>query len=121
MLSTLVSVDPIELTISHLKHEARFSKTLYIQFTPSSQLNHLVDRLVAAIPNAQLRTLDPHLSLLYHSLDAATKQTLIDTIVLPRTTVRFDQVQAIAAPQNFESQDHVTSLRCIHSQLLTAP
>lgn len=119
VLSALASIEPMELTISKLKHESCFSKTLYVHFNPSFQLSHLMERLVATISNAQPRPRDPHLSLLYHHLDTATKQTLIDAIVLPQTTIRFNQVQVIAASQNFETQAHVTSLRCIHSQLLT--
>lgn len=121
VLSALSS-SPVELEVITLNHELQFSKTLYVQLSQNVWLNQLVNDLAAAIPDAQPPKLDPHLSLLYHQrLDAATKQTLIETLVLPRPTIRFDQVQAIAASENFETQDHVVSLRCVHRQLLTAP
>ena len=115
-----LSARPVELAISQLGYESRFSKTLYIQLRPSSTLAQLVSRLVAAIPNAQAPTLDPHVSLLYcNGLDTATKQTLSNTINLSQSTIRFDHIQVISAPQNFETQTHVSKLRCVHSQRLT--
>lgn len=117
--AALSSECSVELEVIALNHDARFSKTLYIQLKPTPLLSQLVDSLVAAIPNVQRPILDPHVSLLYHRLDVANKQALIQTITLPRTTLRFHQVQAVAAPQNFETQAHVASLRCVHSQLLS--
>ena len=117
--AALSSEYSVELEVLALNHDSRFSKTLYIQLKQTPRLSQLVDRLVAAIPNAQRPILDPHVSLLYHRLDGGTKQALMSTIVLPRATLRFNQVQAVAAPQNFETQAHVASLRCVHSQLLS--
>ena len=117
----LQPVGPMELAIANLTYEYRFSKTLFVQLNQTPLLVQLVNRLVSAIPNAQLPPLDPHLSLLYHSLDNAIKQDLAEKITLPRPSIWFDQVQAIAAPYTFETQDHVASLRCIHSQLLITP
>jgi hypothetical protein len=119
--TALSSTESMELEVIGLNHEARFSKTLYVQLNQTALLADLVNRLVAAIPSAQSPTLDPHLSLLYHDLDAATQQTLTASITLPQPTIRFNQIQVIAAPQNFETQVHVASLRCVHSQLLTTP
>ncbi len=116
--AALSSMELMELEVVNLNYEARFSKTLYVQLHPAPSLAELVNRLVVAIPNAQPPVLDPHLSLLYHSLDEATKQTLTESITLPHPTIQFNQVQVIAAPQRFETQDHVASLRCVHSQLL---
>lgn len=121
MCAALAAAGPIELEAIGLRHESRFSKTLYVQLNQTAALTRLVNCLVHAIPKAQQPELDPHLSLLYHSLEAVTKQTLIDTITLPRATIQFNQLQVIAAPQNFETQEHVANLRCVHSQLLTTP
>lgn len=117
--ASLTPMDPIELGIIRLAHETRFSKTLYVQLQSSPLLTQLVEQLVATLPNAQRPA--PHISLLYHRLAAVTKQEIIDTIVLPRLTVRFNQIQVIAAPKNFETQEDVAKLRCVHSQLLTTP
>ena len=119
VLASLSSSTPMELEVVNLNHESRFSKTLYVQLKQAFWLAQLVNDLVSAMPNVPPPQLDPHLSLLYHRLEAVTKQNLIETIVLPRTTMRFNQIQAIAAPENFETQAHVMSLRCVHSQLLT--
>lgn len=111
----------MELDVVGLSQASRFSKTLYVQLSLSDALRHLVGRLVAAIPDAQQTDLDPHLSLLYHSLDDATKQTLMETITLPQSTIQFNQVQVISAPQNFETQEHVSRLRHVYSQFLATP
>ena len=110
---------PIELEVITLNYETHFSKTLYVQLKQTVDFTQLVRDLVTAIPDAPQPRLDPHLSLLYHRLDAVTQQTLTETITLPRSTIQFDQIQVIAAPQNFETQSHVASLRCVHSKLLT--
>ncbi|MEM6254593.1 MAG: 2'-5' RNA ligase family protein [Cyanobacteria bacterium P01_D01_bin.156] len=119
VLAELAAMPALELDILGLCHTDRFAQTLYVHLQQSPILSQLVRRLVKAIPKAQLPALDPHVSLLYHSLDTATKQQLIGTISLSRPTIRFNQVQAIAAPQNFETQAHVSSLRRVHSQFLT--
>ena len=107
------------LEVVKLNHEDRFSKTLYVQLKQTPWLTELVNRLVTALPHVQPPILDPHLSLLYHRLEPTTQQTLTASITLPRPTIQFNQVQVIAAPQNFETQAHVASLRCVHRQLLT--
>ncbi|MBX2865650.1 MAG: hypothetical protein KTR27_19020 [Leptolyngbyaceae cyanobacterium MAG.088] len=113
--------EPLVLDVVNVSYGARFSKTLYVQLNQTPSLANLVNRLVSAIPDAQLPTLDPHLSVLYHRLDVATKQGLTDSISLPRSTIQFNQVQAIAAPETFETQEHVASLRFVYSRLLTTP
>ncbi len=116
-----LAAGPITLEVVNLNHGPSFAKTLYVQLKQTALLNRLVNFLISAIPNAQPSILDPHLSLLYHSLDVATQQTLTANLTLPRPTIRFNQVQAIAAPPTFETQDHVARLRCVCSQLLTTP
>lgn len=109
----------IELEIVNLAYEARFSKTLYVQLQLLPTITQLVNCLIATIPNARPSVLAPHISLLYHRLEVVAQQELAATITLPRPMVRFNQIQAIAAPENFETQEHVASLRCVHRQLMT--
>ena len=120
--TALPPAPPIELDVVKLAHTAHFAKTLYIQLALSSALEQLVERLVATfLPKVQPPPLDPHLSLLYHRLEPAPQHRLSDTLVLPGSVIRFNQIQVIAAPENFETQAHVASLRCVHRQLLTTP
>ncbi|ESA35239.1 cyclic phosphodiesterase-like domain-containing [Leptolyngbya sp. Heron Island J] len=118
--ATLAAIAPIALEVVKFSYESRFSRTLYVQLTQALPFTQLVSRLVDSIPGAQMPVLDPHISLLYHNLDIATKHSVIGSISLPRSTIRFNQVQVIATPKNFETQDHVASLRCVHSQWLTS-
>ncbi|MEO0350540.1 MAG: hypothetical protein AAF282_10895 [Cyanobacteria bacterium P01_A01_bin.15] len=119
--TALPSVPPIVLDVVKPAHTAHFAKTLYIQLALSSALEQLVERLVAFLPKVQPPPLDPHLSLLYHRLEPAAQVQLSDTLVLPSSVIRFNQIQVIAAPKNFETQAHVASLRCVRRQLLTPP
>lgn len=116
--SDLASCHPIDLEVVHLAHETRFSKTLYIQLQSSPALSQLVHQLVADISADQAPSLDPHVSLLYHRLDEFSKEALVKDITLPRAIIRFNQLQVIAAPQNFQTQEHVSKLRHVHSQFL---
>lgn len=109
---------PVKLEVDHLAHNPRFSKTLYVQLRSSSGLTQLVHQLGASISKPLPPTLEPHVSLLYHRLDTAIKETLITSITLPRPIIRFNQLQVIAAPQNFETQEHVSKLHHVHSQFL---
>lgn len=118
-LADLAPTSELELEILGVDHGSRFAKTLYIQLRPSPVLSQLAQRLVDAIPEAQLPTLAPHLSLLYHHLDDATKQDLSQAISLSRSHIRFNQVQVMASTPTFDTQAHVSSLRCVHSQLLS--
>ena len=119
--TALQSVEPVELAIATLKHESQFSKTFFVQLAQTSPFAQLVNRLVSAIPEAQLPCLDPHLSLLYHHLNDTVKQDLADTMTFPRPSIWFDHVQAIAAPSTFETQEHVARLRWVHTHRLAAP
>ncbi|MEM9484412.1 MAG: 2'-5' RNA ligase family protein [Cyanobacteria bacterium P01_F01_bin.116] len=119
--SALASHPPVELEIMHLSYETRFSKTLYVQLRTSPGLSQLVHQLVAHIADAQPPIVDPHVSLLYHHLEADIKETLIRDMAMPRPNIRFNQLQVIAAPQNFETQEHVSKLRHVHSQFLNTP
>ena len=122
LLETVVQpVRPIELSIATLNYEPKFSKTFFIQVNQTPELVQLINRLISAIPDAQWPSLDPHLSLLYHSLDVETKHDLAENMTFLRPSIWFDQVQAIAAPSTFETQEHVARLRCVHTHHLTAP
>ncbi|MEO0868368.1 MAG: 2'-5' RNA ligase family protein [Cyanobacteria bacterium J06642_11] len=117
-LGSMARMARFELGILGVDHSDRFAKSLYVQLQPAPFLDQLVSALVTTIPDAQMPVLDPHLSLLYHNLDEANKQKLTRAISLSRSTIRFNQVQVMAAPQTFETQEHVSSLRCVQQQLL---
>lgn len=121
VLAGLLPMQVFGLEILGIGHSSRFAKTLYVQLQPAPALAQVVNRLVTAIPNAQAPALDPHVSLLYHHLDHGTKEELSKTISLPRSTIQFDQVQVVAAPQTFDTQEHVSSLRCVDRQWLSTP
>lgn len=121
VLADLASMQVIELASLGIRHSSRFAKTLYVQLQRTPALTQTVNRLVTAIPNAQFPMLDPHVSLLYHHLDERTQEEMSRAIALPRPTIKFNQVQAVAAPQTFDTQEHVSSLRCVHRQLLSTP
>lgn len=121
VLAGLLSIQVFGLKVLGIRHSSHFAKTLYVQLQPTPALAQIVSRLVTAIPDAQFPMLDPHVSLLYHHVDNGTQEDLSRSISLPRSTIQFDQVQVVAAPTSFDTQEHVSSLRCVYCQWLSTP
>lgn len=85
----------IELTIHGIQFGEQFTRTLFVQFGFSEELQQLGD-LIWRASGALVRYLvDPHLSLLYAKLPEETKQTLADKIRLPFGKIRFTSIRAM--------------------------
>jgi 2'-5' RNA ligase len=106
---------PIELKIEGIGHSQTFAKTVFVQLAASPPLMLLAQQLRQALPQPAAYALDPHLSLIYQDLPAAARSQLAQSLRLPRPTIMFDQVQAIAAPSSFTRQADVAYLRCLQS------
>jgi putative hydrolase of the HAD superfamily len=111
-------ISPFELEIAGLRYSRRFSKTLFVQLRPTDTLHRLATRLRQTLPHPTGYDFDPHLSLIYQVLDEATQQTLVETIALPKATIGFDEVQAVATPESFETLSDIKSLRRLYTKSL---
>ena len=85
----------LELTIHSIRFSEEFTKTLFVQFGASVQLQELGDRIWKATRAPEQYVIDPHMSLLYASLVAEKKKALVDEISFPFRTVGFSSICAM--------------------------
>lgn len=100
-------IDTVELTVDSIRTTGEFTKTLFVQFSPSERLNTLLDRIRQQSVTPSDYGLDPHLSLLYKHMPEADKQRAAATISLPQTQVSFDAVAGIVTPTPTRTRDDV--------------
>jgi 2'-5' RNA ligase len=87
-------VPDVRLEVDRVLYTAAFTKTLFVQFHPSSVLDRMAEemRRLSARPSDYL--LDPHLSLIYKRMSEQEQQRLAATVQLPMANVRFDEIWA---------------------------
>lgn len=99
--------DSVKLTVESIRTTSAFTKTLFVQFAASEQLNTLSDRIRQQSATPSDYRLDPHLSLLYTHLPEADQQRAATAISLPQTQVLFDAVSGIVTPTPTRTRDDV--------------
>jgi 2'-5' RNA ligase len=104
----------LELRVDRLRYTDQFTRTLFVQFQPQSIATQLSETLAQSDLEPAGFSLDPHLSLIYQTLDPATKQQLVTEIQLPRSTVRFDQLWAVSTCTPVQTRADVESWRVLH-------
>lgn len=62
--------------------------------------------------------LNPHLSLIYQSLNQEIKKSIITSIRLPKSEVVFDQVRAISTPEKVQKREDVEKWRVVSTSKL---
>jgi hypothetical protein len=107
------------LPIREIDYSDKFTKTLFVQFAPDSDLARLSEDLQRASASPMDYELSPHLSLLYKDMDQETKRRLAVSIALPFTEVIFDRVKAVICPATISSGEDVEAWRVIAEQPLT--
>ena len=110
----MLSHAPIRLRIRGIAHSPKFTKALFVRFTPTKSLKGLVTEL-GGKPNSLT---DPHLSLLYAALPAAIRRELVATVKLPFGKVAFDAVMAMSCISPTENKQDVKSWRKLETKLL---
>jgi len=87
-----IQAKPVRLRIRGIAHSNKFTKTLFVRFTPNQSLRRLVTEL-----GGKSRSLrDPHVSLLYKQLPASIRRELAAAIKLPFREVTFDALEAVS-------------------------
>jgi len=100
-------IGTVELTVDSIRTTGEFTKTLFVQFSPSKRLNTLSDRIRQQAVTPSDYGLEPHLSLLYKHMPEADRQQAVATISLPQTQVSFDAVAGIVTPTPTRTRDDV--------------
>ena len=98
----------------------QFTKTLFVQFHPSTTLSQITETIRSQSKHPSDFTLNPHLSLMYKHLNADVKQTIAATISLPRAEVLFDEIQVLLTPDTAQTQTDIESIKTVISYRLSA-
>lgn len=85
----------MRLSVRGVAQSPKFTKTLFVRFKSSPALRKLVSELGRAAELSMKPPTDPHVSLLYKKLPAATKKELAKVIKLPFQSARFDSITAV--------------------------
>lgn len=110
-----VRVAPIRLRIREVAHSAKFTKTLFVRFTPSKSL----ERLVIQLGGKPKELSDPHLSLLYKKLPASIRREVAAAVKLPFRAVTFDAITAMSCVSPTETRRDVESWRRLATKQLS--
>lgn len=82
------------LDAEKLDQSSKYSKTFFIQFHESSSVYQMYDGLRGCVTAPSSYVLNPHMSLLYKSIDEDQRQALCQRDV-PLGTYRFDEIWAV--------------------------
>jgi 2'-5' RNA ligase len=107
------------LYLRGLDYSDKFTKTLFVQFGPDTELAQLSEDLRRASVSRSDYQLNPHLSLIYKDIDDETKRRLAASITLPFTDAIFDSVKAVLSPAEIKSRQEVEAWRVIAERTLT--
>jgi len=110
---------PYRLAIRGLDYSDKFTKTLFVQFEPDNDLESLSEDLRRASASPSDYELNPHLSLIYKTMDQETKRRLAASLALPFADLIFDRVKAVISPETISSRKDVEAWRVVAEEELT--
>ena len=110
---------PYRLSVRGLDYSDKYTKTLFVQLAPDAALAQLGEDLRRASVSPGDYRLNPHVSLLYKTMDEETKRRLTTSIILPFTAVNFSRVKAVLSPAEIKSRADVEAWRLIAECSLT--
>ena len=119
LLGTIATTHaPLQLQVAGVEFSEKYTKTLYVQFRPSSEASAMSDAIASAIRENGYE-FDPHLSLLYKTLPDAVKAELARETKISLEQVTFDAVQLVRIPRRIEGPEDVRAWRTIAERRLT--
>ena len=110
---------PCRLSVRGLNYSDKFTKTVFVQFEPDTELARLSSDLRRASMVQNDYEPNPHLSLIYKTMDRETKREIANSIRLPFTTVAFDLVKAVISPGEVKSRQDFEAWRVVAEQKLS--
>jgi hypothetical protein len=117
--SVLKNRGPYRLAVRGLDHSDKFTKTVFVQFEPDMEVARLSSDLRRASVVKNDYELNPHLSLIYKTMDSETKREIADSISVPFPSVAFDLVNAVISPAEIKSRRDVEAWRVVAEQKLS--
>jgi hypothetical protein len=109
-----IRATPIRLRIRAISHSSKFTQTLMVQLAPNRAVQRLVEEL-----GGSKHVQNPHLSLLYKNLPAASRRSLAAAITLPFREVTFDYVKAVSCITPPKTKSDVESWRTLTTRRLS--
>jgi len=109
----------IRLTPLRIDQSDEFIKTLFVQFAMSAELQKTNEIIRQASDDSSQYELNPHLSLLYEKLAAATRRELAASINVPLFEVTFDAIKAGRCVSPTESGANVESWHVVAAASLS--
>jgi 2'-5' RNA ligase len=111
---------PYRLSVRGLDFSDEYTKTLFVQLSPDTELAQLSEDLRRASVSPSDYQFNPHVSLLYKKMDEETQRRLAASIVLPFGEVTLSTVKAVISPAEIQSREDVEAWRVIAESSLTA-
>ena len=109
---------PVELQIAGIEFSEKYSKTLYVQFTPVREATAISDAFADGAGSDSGYQFDPHLSLLYKTMAEAEQEELARQITIPFAHVRCDAVKLVSVPRPVEGPEDVHAWSVLAEQPL---
>ena len=102
-------VQCFSLRIDKLLYSEEFTKTLFVQFHPSTILSQISETIQSNSKNSSDYALNPHLSLIYKQMNEETKKNINASLSLPKSEIVFDEVRAISTSETVQTREDVES------------
>ena len=106
------------LAVRGLNYSDAFTKTLFVELAPDAELAQLSEDLRRASVSPGDYHLNPHVSLLYKTLDEETKRGLAVSVALPFVVVHFSCVKAVIGHAEIKSSEDVKAWRVVAERRL---
>jgi 2'-5' RNA ligase len=114
----LVGCAPFRLKVRSIEHSDEFTKTVFVQLEPDTRLSQLSERFQRTSAIQKDYQLDPHLSLIYKTMDRETKEKIVRSLSLPFKEILFDSAMAVISPAQIKSSEDVEAWRVVAEQKL---
>jgi 2'-5' RNA ligase len=92
---------------------SEFTKTLFVRFAVTTQLQRLSQSIRFAAQDSSDYQLNPHLSLLYKTISIQHRHLLTDSIDVPFPEVTFDSLKAVRCVSPTQSRADVEAWRVV--------
>jgi hypothetical protein len=116
--AALAGCKPVRLSVRGIQSANEFTRAVFVQLEPSPEFSRLKSRLQAAAGGEEYE-LNPHLSLIYKTMNRETKREIADSISLPFASVVFDLAKAVISPAEIKSRQNVEAWRVVAEQKLS--
>jgi 2'-5' RNA ligase len=107
------SCERIVLQALEVSHSSEFTKTLFVQFAVTTQLQQLHQNIRITAHDSSDYQLNPHMSLLYKTMSSEHRRQLAGSIEVPFPEVTFDFLRAVQCISPTQSRADVEAWHVI--------